>query len=380
MSKAYDYGANRIWVLNVGDIKPGEIGLEFWLKMGWDIHAYSRTTVQNYLTDFAVSHFSAMPHEIADVLARYYRLGFARKPEAMDVNSFSLTNFDEAAWRLKEYDALLADAKAIEAKLPESDRDAYYQLVLYPVTAAAMTNHAFLDAEAGKDPAADIAAVDAATDHYNNDIAGGKWKGIIMSRGTNATQWAFKWPKAVPQLAPAATVAFNSDYVCVAAEHMKSYPAGGAQWQTIPGLGRQFDVVGVFPTTTPSISDVAKAKTDAPKLEYGFTVAHGGAAMATVYAIPTHRINPERSLRYAISIDDEAPQVINLEQTAGDTNRVWSQNVIRNASVTVTNHTISAAGKHTLHVYMMDPGVLLEKLVVSFGPPPASELGPPEKN
>jgi hypothetical protein len=189
----------------------------------------------------------------------------------------------------------------------------------------------------------------------------------------------FKWPKAVAQL-PAVAVAFNSDYVCVAAEHMKSYPNSGTQWQTIPGLGRQFDVMGVYPTTTPSFSDVAKAKADAPKLEYDFTVSHGGAAMATVYAIPTHRINPERSLRYAISIDDEEPTVVNLEQTAGDTNKVWNQNVIRNASVTVTNHTLAAAGKHTLHVYMMDPGVLLEKLVVSFGAPPESELGPPEKN
>jgi len=381
MSKAYDYGDNRVWVCNVGDIKPGEIGMDFWMRLGWDIQSYGRNNVPDYFTDFATEQFGPdLAPQIADVLAGYFRLGFARKPEAMDTDSFSLTNFDEAAARMADYDRLEKQAVAVGSQIPPRLADAYYELVLYPVKAAALTNHAFIEAQRGNDPSKIIKQINDETDRYNNEIASGKWHGIIMTKGTDSSTWGFKWPKPVPPVVPTANVPPNNDYVCFAAEHFtQNTPRGGGQCEPVAGLGRQFDSMTVFPTTTPSITDPARITSDAPELDYDFTVAHGGAALATVSAIPTHRIHAGRYLRYAIAIDDEPPKVVEFDQTAGDTNRAWSQNVIRNAAVTVTDHNIAGPGKHTLRVFMLDPGVLLEKFAVSFGPPPTSELGPPEK-
>src|SRR5262249_54305358 len=116
MTKAYQYGANRIWVLNVGDIKPGEIGIEFWLRLAWNIHAYDHQSVANYLVDWATREFGDdNAAAIADVMGKYYRLGFIRKPELADLNSF---NPDERRQRLAAYDAILKQAEAIQRRLP----------------------------------------------------------------------------------------------------------------------------------------------------------------------------------------------------------------------------------------------------------------------
>jgi hypothetical protein len=115
MTKAYDYGANRVWVLNVGDIKPGEIGMEFWMRLGWNIHAYDRQNIPDFLTDWATRDFGpAEAPAIAKVMATYYRLGFAQKPEAMDTDVVQHSAISMSAKsRLNEYARLLEGAEAI---------------------------------------------------------------------------------------------------------------------------------------------------------------------------------------------------------------------------------------------------------------------------
>jgi hypothetical protein len=377
MSKAFDYGANRVWVCNVGDIKPGEIGMEFFLRLGWNIHAYDHTNVPQYLTDFAAREFGPdLAQPVADLLARYYHLGFIRKPEAMDTDSF---NFKEAADRKAAYAALMDDATAIGKKLPADKQDEYFELVLYPVRAAGLTNDIFLDAQNGRPTGEDMKSLASETNYYNTTLAGGKWRYMMTEKGTDSTTWGFKWPAVAANSQLSVEISSAAPLVSIEAEHFtRNQARSGAQWETIAGLGRTADAVAVYPTTTPSITDPAQIVTQSPELDYDFTLPQGGPAQVTVYAIPTHRIHDGRGLRYAVAIDDEAPKIIGFEQNAGDTNREWGQNVIRNTAVTVTDHTLVAPGKHTLKVFMVDPGVLLEKLVVSFGAPPASDLGPPE--
>jgi hypothetical protein len=372
MSKAYDYGANRVWVLNVGDIKPGEIGMDFWLRLGWDIHAYDRTNTAQFLADFAGREFGAeFAAPIADVLSQYYRLGFARKPEAMDMDSFSNQNFNEADRRLADYAALVRQAQAVSDRLPPEKRDAYYELVLYPVKMCALVDQAFIAASRDQDPAEFLSQIKTETAYYNNTLAGGKWRGMMTEKGTTSSTWGFQWPK--PRPVPEMPAPPNSRYVCFEAEHFsRDFARDGAQWQSIAGLGREADSMAVFPTTTPSTTGAS------PELDYDFDWPAGGAAQVTAYAIPTHRISPGRGLRYAVAIDDEKPQIVGFDTVAGDNSRDWSRNVIRNAAVTTTDHAIAASGKHTLKIFMVDPGVVLEKFVVSDGPLPQSELGPPE--
>jgi hypothetical protein len=134
--------------------------------------------------------------------------------------------------------------------------------------------------------------------------------------------------------------------------------------------------MAVFPTTTPSVTDVAAFATNSPTLEYDFNIATANpAAKVTLQAIPTHRINPERSLRYAVAVDNETPQVINLETP--ENNATWSENVLRGAAQGVTTHNL-AAGRHTLHVYMVDPGVVLDHITIDLGGLTKSYLPPAE--
>ena len=99
------------------------------------------------------------------------------------------------------------------------------------------------------------------------------------------------------------------------------------------------------------------------------------AAKVVVQAIPTHRINPERGLRYAVAVDNETPQVVDLETP--ENSQTWAANVLAGSAMGTTTHAISA-GKHTLHVYMVDPGVILDHITIDFGGLPKSYLPPPE--
>ncbi|MGA2052701.1 MAG: glycosyl hydrolase, partial [Opitutales bacterium] len=146
----------------------------------------------------------------------------------------------------------------------------------------------------------------------------------------------------------------------------------------IPGLGRTGDAVGVFPTTAPSL-ELAQAG-DAPALEYPFYVVHPGNVTLHYNLIPTQPIQFGHGLRFAFSIDDGPPQLVTITAGTGKevTNPAWSRNVLNNSTSAAVPQTIAAPGLHTLKIYGLDPGVLLEKIVIDAGGLRPSYLGPPE--
>jgi hypothetical protein len=419
LSKAYDYNARTLWVVNVGDLKPMEIGTDFAMAYAYDTSRYTLDNLGNYLQDFAARTFgTAQAANIAAILNDYYHLNYQRKPEHMGLTARG-GNIDSSLWtdqeiadRLAAFDALMQRADAVSAKLPKELADAYFELVLYPVRGSALQNHKILNMELNKratargDSTAAQAAADRAkaaydriqteTAYYNDTLAGGKWKYMMSAapRGANIFR-APTFAQATPATAPAAaseikphtntsvaitgpqSFAEKSRYVSMAAEHpTRNLPRNNATWKVIPTLGRLGDSMAVFPTTTPSVTDVAALATSSPALEYDFTIATANpAAKVTLQAIPTHRINPERSLRYAVAIDNETPQVINLETP--ENNATWSENVLRGAALGTTTHNL-AAGKHTLRLYMVDPGLVADHLTIDLGGLPKSYLPPAE--
>lgn len=162
LSKAYHHGGRRIWIINVGDIKPGEIGMEFALRLAWDIDRFDENAQRQWLEEWAGREFGTEnAAEISTLLDDYYRLGFARKPEHMNWADrdpltpagpyplFSHVHYgDEAATRLAAYSDLTARATAIHAALPANRRSSFFQTVLYPILGADGMNRKFL--EAGK--------------------------------------------------------------------------------------------------------------------------------------------------------------------------------------------------------------------------------------
>ena len=214
MSKAYDRGIERFWIVNVGDLKPGEIGAEFFLQMAWNIRKWRPDNLNDFLKSWARREFGEQhAAEIAAVMDEYYRLGFARKPEHLQWylpgesprgSDLSAVDYgDEVQRRLDAYRNLRDRSQAVYDRLAPEKKDAFYELVLYPVRGAALANERFLAAEksvlyaeqkrssariwARRSADAD-AAIKADAAYFNEKLAGGKWR-YMMSPEMGDGQW-----------------------------------------------------------------------------------------------------------------------------------------------------------------------------------------------
>lgn len=158
MGKAYATNARRLWVLNVGDLKPGEKGINYFMDLAYDFEGTSKLGQRGWLKRWAETTFGpGQADAIAALLGDYYRLNFARKPEHMGWNTaetaprpteFSPVAYgDEAGIRSAEFRALDERAEAIAAQLPEEKREGFYHLVLYPVRGSALMNAKMLGAD-----------------------------------------------------------------------------------------------------------------------------------------------------------------------------------------------------------------------------------------
>lgn len=201
MMKAWDFDARRYWLVNVGDIKPHEIGTEFFLRMARDPEAFRNFDQRAYLAQWAARNFgSEHAAAIAAVLDEYYRLNIVTRPEHLDGNSsgFDFVGAnglgDEASSRLDHFATLTASADALYAQLPSDSKSAFYQLVLFPLRASHLANKKVLLAERSRQWAAQKRAATAALAaeaqaaetalndelaFYNRVNAGGKWNHMM---------------------------------------------------------------------------------------------------------------------------------------------------------------------------------------------------------
>ncbi len=166
-------------------------------------------------------------------------------------------------------------------------------------------------------------------------------------------------------------------YLSIEAAHYSKKTDSTARWVNVPDLGRTLSGMTILPVTAKSVTPPAGS----PALEYKMYVFESGQATVNTILSPSLNFDPARGLRIALSIDGEAPQVAEIvPQTyvAGDRNRDWEESVKNSARTVKTKHTIDKPGYHTLKVWMVDPGVALQKLVVDMGGLKPSYLGPPE--
>jgi hypothetical protein len=168
-----------------------------------------------------------------------------------------------------------------------------------------------------------------------------------------------------------AVTGFVEDDGCVSieAEHFtRKRDRSDAAWEIIKGLGRSGDSVAVFPPTTPSRTGVSDITAHSPALEYDLYLFGAGEATLSLDCLPTKPITPQQGTRVAVSLDDGAPEV--LAGRGGD--------VLANLRRLTTKMRIPKPGPHKLVLWMVDPGVVVDKLALEFQPPPESYLGPPE--
>jgi hypothetical protein len=205
MSRAHDYGADRIWIVNVGDLKPMEFPIEFFLHLAWNPHRWTKDTLGEYGRLWAEREFGpAQAGEIADIVAKYTKYDRRRTPELLEPDTYSLVNYDEADTVVRDFKAISAKAERISGQLPENARDAFFELVLHPAKACAQLAEIYVAAgkcrlytEQGRlstnEQVARVRALFRAdqelSDYYNRTLAGGKWSHMMDQTHIGYTYW-----------------------------------------------------------------------------------------------------------------------------------------------------------------------------------------------
>ncbi|NJM26986.1 MAG: glycosyl hydrolase, partial [Bacteroidia bacterium] len=205
MNLAYQYGANEIWIVNVGDLKPMEFPISFFLDMAWSPSTFHAGSLQQYTERWAGQQFGTTHAvEIADIISKYTKFNGRRKPELLSPDTYSLQHYRENETIVAAYNALADQARKIGESIPDSRKDAYYQLVLHPVEACANLNDLYytvarnrLYASQGRTITNDLATRarqlfdrDAAlSNYYNHKLAGGKWNNMMNQTHISYTYW-----------------------------------------------------------------------------------------------------------------------------------------------------------------------------------------------
>ena len=444
-------------------------------------------------------------------MAKYTKFNGRRKPELLEPGTYSLVDYGEAEKVFTDFQELTAKAEEIYGKLPENQRDAFFELVLYPTKASAIVTELYITAgknqlyaNQGRTSANDLAAQARAlfqqdaelTAYYNRTLAHGKWDHMMDQTHIGYTFWNQPPANAMPavseiQIAPTAadgcgdrrfsvglaecsrsnrfcrhlTFSISSAvtltcsigvrgtfefslaasapwimlseskgtidkdrriwvsvdwskvpegstsgqvkvsgtgaqdvivkmnafrpieptrdsldgfvegdrYVSIEATHFtRKIDAVSARWEEINDLGRTLSSMSVFPVTAES----AAPPQNSPHLEYKMYLFDAGPVEVEAILAPTLNFVPGRGLRYAVSFDDQPPQII--DALANHSQKDWEETVKDGVRKVKSKHTVAQPGYHTLKFWMVDPGVVLQKLVVNLGGVKPSYLGPPE--
>ena len=432
MTKAYDHGARRYWILNVGDLKPAESDIDYFLQLAWDEPGMASTPQLNFLEAWYGEQFPPrFAGTIADVMQQYYRLNFVRKPEFMGFNGYDdgirRTDFNPLAWgdqnrsRDEAWQQLSRQTAAIETNIPSEYADAFFELVAYPVQSAAAQNEKFLAADRSflgrsqQEPdqaRADSERSQAAYDRIQsltlryNSIANGKWSGIMSSAPRDRE--VFKMPKVANDEPPdtplpeswrapkavsatdrsrhenhRATFAEEDATVSINAAHFTTKWDGTcSSWVVLPELGISGASVeyGAPGLLANSLTGCNKPVQDAPWLEYDIETQSSEDATLTLYLLPTFPVDSRHRLRYAVRLDGGAPVELDASGTGEwkeNTAPTWSANVLRNFAEVKLPLGMLSVGHHKLRLIYRDPGIVFEHLSITFpDAPPAYPVAP----
>ena len=418
MHLTWEYNVRNIWIVNVGDIKPMEFPISFFLDYAWNPEKTGPADLQTYTEHWAAAQFGeTYAKDIAAIISAYTKYNGRRKPELLDANTYSLVNYNEAGRVTSDWNALLSKAKEIDSLLPAPYRDAFFQLVLHPVMACANLQQLYTTVAMNKrawtikDPAANVWADKAKqlyandsiiTDTYHN-LNNRKWNHMMSQTHIGYTYWQQPLVQKIPEVkyVPADSaiqalpsfaadernaigqkvnnenVFYENEYTGVsieAAHYSRAINSNGIRWTILPGHGKTGDAVTPFPVTAKPQQPVGAA----PKLEYDFYTFSEGNFFIESYFSPTLNFhNKPNGLKYAMSVDGETPQIISINSDDKNEGN-WSRWVANNIIIKKTQHNIIGSGKHTIRYWMVDPAVVLQKLVIDFGRVKPSYLGPPE--
>ena len=263
MNLAYNYGATKIWIVNVGDLKPMEFPIEFFMTFAWDPQKWPKEKVSEYTKLWAQREFGPQyADQIADIVSKYTKYNARRKPELLDPNTFSIVNYREADTVVADFNAIKAKAEQIYQNLPDIAKDAFFQLVLYPTKACAQVTELYvtagknkLYAEQKRASTNDLAAKTRAlfeadaelSRYYNRKMANGKWDHMMDTTHIGYTSWNPPPKNNMPKVEEINVPAEPN--MGVAVEGLRSAWPGSSDEPVLPGFsvfGEQRRYIDVF--------------------------------------------------------------------------------------------------------------------------------------
>lgn len=385
LHKAWENDARTLWVLNVGDIKPMEIGIDYFANLAWAPDGFPLGSQGEFLRDFAARNFGdRLAPPIADLLMCYYRLGTIRKPELME-RSWALSLSTERAAQLEgDYEDLLNRSQSLAGAVPEVERAAYTELVDFPVRVIGDAGLIFIadrkiqqtnNVKANTDKIDRLRAdLEAQVGNYNTNIAGGKWNlvmpGLVTGRNLMAWNSQVRWPWGERTPASGGAISASPDQPPAgqvwrdAATADRQSSSGPASWRAIEGLGPSGRAMALEPAGLDS--SWKEDDTRAPTLEFNFRSKEGDAG-AFVKFLPTFRLYPGMKLRVAITVDDSAARVLEVPGSSGAENEngaVRSDGVQNNCTRATIPLPDLRAGGHTFKIRAVDPGVVIDSVAL----------------
>ncbi len=499
MNLAYEYGARQIWIVNVGDIKPMEYPISFFLDFAWDPTSISADWLPEYGKEWASRLFGAKySKEIAAIIEGYTRINSNRKPELLSADTYSLIHFREWERVVDLYSRLQSQAESIADSLPSEYQSAYFQLVLFPVQACANLNRMYFAVAKNKFHHEQSRS---ATNRYSKQVDSlfnqdtrlsdqyhllddGKWNHQMSQTHIGYTGWQqpekqvkpetksyspvngakpgiwvegseLFWPKntelSFPQFdsynkqeyaleifnqgnqpfdfqlvsnqkwitvsqkkgsvslesriwvsidwtkvtgsetallevrvgkqtveIKVPVVFTDSDlkpiingFVSFEAADFSRKTESDVKWQEIPHLGRTSSAI----TTIPVTHSVLVPEGNSPHLEFDFYAVDTSAIEVAIYLSPVLNYHENEGRKLAVSLDDQSPVGVNVHE--GTTNRDWNKWVSENVVSINCSLDLDRSGVHTLRYWAVDPGMVLQKVVIRQGSERTTYLGEP---
>ena len=391
MQLTYSYGVDRLWVLNVGDLKPMEYPITLFLDIAWNPERFNAENLKDHTVDFCRQQFGEeQAAEAARILNLYSKYNGRVTAEMLDSRTY---NLQTGEWKQvsDEYIKLEAEALRQYMTLPEEMRDAYFQLILFPVQAMAnlyemyyaqAMNHALYNAG---DPAANEWAdkVEACfardkflTDQYNNVMADGKWKDMMIQKHIGYRSWNDNFPEDIlprifriedaEPLTDGFTFKPSAGYVSIEAPHVYAADdSAEGKWTLIEDMGRTLGGVALMPYTVSVDGASLTYKVELPSDVQNVTVHVATKSTLAFHDAAGH------SYRVGFKGAEAVERCFNdrLNEKPENIYSVYYPTVAQRVAVEKIDLNLPAGndGVYELVVEPLDPGIVFEKIVIDFG-------------
>lgn len=407
MNLCYESGIRKIWVVNVGDLKPMEYPIQFFMDMAWNPKRFRPDNLIQHTDSFCASVFGERYAGLASyLLSTYPRYNRRITLENLNKDTYAW-DYDEWPRVNREYSLLRRAARRLEHQLPDSLQAAYFQLIGMPIEGCANLYNMYyaqamnwrMAAEGNKKEANRWARIvemcyerDSLLTLRWDTISGGKWRHLMDEKRVGYTYWQTPDKRVMPEVKTFGkrlpkvswdevenvepggmvrndhpTMFYETDgYVSIEAEHYQRSSNGrAAHWTVIPEMGRTQSGLTTLPVLAP---------TDGLAVEYDFDCSQQDSATVMLRLCATLNYIPDGHC-IALSVDGGKEQIININgHYRGELGKWQLDHVIDIAA----RFALADRGVHTLRIRPLMGGIVMQKIVIDLGGLKPSHLWPQE--